>query len=57
MVPSRVWANTPSEWREEMSTLRSEMSQGEVPLLNLAIRGVGQTTVEWKLGSGNGLVR
>ncbi|AOW07620.1 uncharacterized protein YALI1_F31183g [Yarrowia lipolytica] len=44
MVPSRVWANTPSEWREEMSTLRSEMSQGEVPLLNLAIRGVGQTT-------------
>ncbi|KAG5363135.1 hypothetical protein CJU89_2292 [Yarrowia sp. B02] len=44
MVPSRLWANTPSEWREEISTLRSEMSQGQLPLLNLAIRGVGQTT-------------
>ncbi|KAG5360000.1 hypothetical protein CJU90_5850 [Yarrowia sp. C11] len=50
MVPSRVWANTPSAWREELSTLRSDISQGDIPLLNGAIRGVGETSSRCRRG-------
>lgn len=44
LMPSRVWSNTPSEWRQEMSVLRSDISRGEVPMVNLAIVGLGQTS-------------